>query len=272
MDMAIIWDLFTNCMEASRILETDAALCSRLEAARERLFPPAVGRHGQLQEWSHDWDDPEDQHRHVSHLFGVHPGRQITPYATPELFAAAQRSLEMRGDGGTGWSMAWKINFWARFLEGERAYRMLGKIFNLVERSEVSLVGGGLYANLFDAHPPFQIDGNFGVTAGIAEMLLQSHTPEIHILPALPQAWQEGSVTGLRARGGFEVDIDWRAGQLREATVYAQRGGECCLRTADAVKVSTDGATVSVEQAEPSVIRFQTEAGKRYQVMPRTEP
>ena len=269
MDMAIIWDLFTNCIEASRVLDVDAPLRAQLSAARERLRPPMVGKHGQLQEWSVDWDDPTDQHRHVSHLFGLHPGRQITPQGTPVLYAAARRSLDLRGDGGTGWSMAWKINFGARFLDGDYAYGMLGKMLTLVERNDVSVVGGGVYPNLLDAHPPFQIDGNFGATAGIAELLVQSHAGEIHLLPALPSAWRAGRVSGLRARGGFEVAIAWQDGQLQEATILAQRDGECRLRSDGAVIVRGEDGEVAVEEVAPGVIRFATQAGARYAVRRR---
>lgn len=264
MDMSIIRDLFANVIDASNELNTDTEFRTLLIAKSKQLFPFHIGSKGNLQEWYKDWEDVDPHHRHTSHLFGLYPGRQISPLATPELAAAAKRTLEMRGDEGTGWSKAWKINFWARLLDGNHAYLLIRDLLHATgETTTVYTTGGGTYPNFFDAHPPFQIDGNFGGTSGMAEMLIQSQLDDIHLLPALPDAWKEGQVSGLMARGAFEAGISWQHHQLTKASIKSLQGGVCKVRTNVPVKVAWVNATIQ-HTAFGYVTSFPTQKGKVY--------
>ena len=234
---AVIREILLDAIEASRILGTDAKERRQWQDALDHLAPYKIGRYGQLMEWSKDIDDPKDEHRHVNHLFGLHPGHTISPITTPELAEAAKAVLQHRGDGATGWSMGWKLNQWARLHDGNHAYLLYG-----------NLLKNGTMDNLWDTHPPFQIDGNFGGTAGVTEMLMQSHSGFIHLLPALPDAWHEGKVKGLCARGNFTIDMTWNDGKLERADILSGSGEKCIVRYGD------------------QTCTFKTRKGKHYEV------
>ncbi len=258
-DQEIIYDLFTNYIEAGDILKVDKSYRDHVADMRAHLLMPKIGRWGQLQEWETDRDDPNDTHRHVSHLFALHPGRQISPTTTPKLAEAARVSLQARGDESTGWSMAWKMNFWARLHDGNHAYKILNNFITLVGNGGVDYnKGGGIYANMLCSHPPFQIDGNFGYTAGVAEMLIQSQTGDIELLPALPEHWQDGEVKGLKARGNFEIaEMSWKNGKLTSLTVKSLSGGKCTLRLPNSLNTAAGKKT-------GKVYSFNTTTGKSY--------
>jgi alpha-L-fucosidase 2 len=297
MDMSIIRELFNDCIASAKALGIDQDFVDRVEKARAQLYPLHIGQYAQLQEWFQDWDDPKDTHRHISNLFGLFPGRQISVYATPELAAAAKQSMIYRGDVSTGWSMAWKVNWWARLHDGNHAYKILASAFNYIDPSKnaMQMSGGGTFPNLFDAHPPFQIDGNFGGSAGMTEMLLQSHTGAIELLPALPDAWPSGEIKGIKARGNFEVAINWNKGKLVKAIFTSGSGGNCRINSPIPVKVlevasaqanGVNTNTLDQPEEKPTyekkdnikladlpyskgyVIDFATQKGKSYTIVP----
>ncbi|WP_158973965.1 glycoside hydrolase N-terminal domain-containing protein [Cellulophaga sp. L1A9] len=238
-DLAMIRESFLQLIEASKVLDIDAEFRSKLEQALLKIHSYQIGNKGNLQEWYYDWEDSDPEHRHQSHLFGLYPGNHITPELTPELAAASKRSLEIKGDESTGWSKGWRINLWARLQEGNHAYKMYRTLLHYVEPSGLYTnysKGGGTYPNLLDAHPPFQIDGNFGGAAGVVEMLMQSHEGNIHLLPALPDVWDDGFVNGLCARGSFEVSMEWKKGQLVKTKIWAKKGGKTTIKYKDQVR------------------------------------
>lgn len=237
MDNQLVFDTFNNIVNASKILETDKPFADSVAVALKRLPPMQIGQYSQLQEWLHDLDKPNDHHRHISHLYGLFPSGQISPFRTPQLIEAAKNTLISRGDVSTGWSMGWKVNWWARLLDGNRAFKLIKNQLSPAP-TESKGESGGTYPNLFDAHPPFQIDGNFGCTAGITEMLLQSYDGSIYLLPALPDDFNNGKVTGLKARGGFEVSMEWENGNVKQLIIKSSLGGNCRLRLSSEVKLS----------------------------------
>lgn len=268
MDIGIIGDLFGNVIEASEILDTDKAFRKKLIISKKKLLPYQIGSKGQLQEWYKDFEEVEPHHRHVSHLYALHPAHEISPLATPALANAAKKTLELRGDDGTGWSLAWKVNMWARLLDGDHAYTLFKNLLRITREKDNPYAGhGGAYPNLFDAHPPFQIDGNFAGTAGVIEMLLQSQNNEIHLLPALPSAWKSGKVTGLVARGNFVVDMDWKSNQINTATIVSRNGGKCVVRTNQPSSIKSLGLK-SVKSSIGYTLTFNSSAGKSYLIEP----
>ena len=263
MDNQLVTELYTNVLEAAKIIGDSNSQLSTINYQLQQLPPMQIGRWGQLQEWLDDLDDPKDDHRHFSHLYGLYPSNQISPVRTPDLWNAARKSLEARGDVSTGWSMGWKVCSWARLLDGEHAYKLIKDQLTLTADTFLIFGAvkqrGGTYPNMFDAHPPFQIDGNFGCTAGIAEMLMQSYDGYIHLLPALPSTWKNGSIKGLVARGGFVIDMDWKEGKLTKAVIHSKNGGMCRIKYNNTLKAKGLKKT-----KEANVYTLNTKIGEDY--------